>query len=144
VQQCSFIGRIPNVDGIGRTILQACQAAIAFFIHLEIDHLQSPDFAGILHGPSILQVCGIHVHKRLGFTKMNALRVPVAQVALENHITILVKHGGAIRACCQTHLTRYTNVIIDNDPSQFFIPRYGLIGADRLAGCVGAVLTHNR
>jgi hypothetical protein len=39
VQQRPFFGRILNVDGIGRTVLQTCQTAIAPFIHLEIDHL---------------------------------------------------------------------------------------------------------
>jgi hypothetical protein len=144
VQQRSFVGRVLNVDGIGRTILQASQAAIALFIYLEIDHLQSPDFAGILHGPFILQVRGIHVYERPGFTKMNALRISFAQVALENHVTVPVEHGGTIRTSCQTHLTRDTNVIIDDDPPQFFISGYGLIRTNRLAGGIGAVLTRNR
>jgi hypothetical protein len=79
--------------------------------------------------------------QRAGLAKMNTLRIPIAHIALENHLPGIIESDGAIGAGGHARSTGDTSIIIDSDPVPMVIPNHGFFGADGHAGSFRTLLT---
>jgi hypothetical protein len=88
----------------------------------------------------IVQFVRVDVIQSLWFAHTHTLRGPIAQIAFKGNTSIPIKCHHAKWTRRYTHLTPNAQIRADHHPVQFVIPPYGLIGADRQAWGVLALL----